>query len=495
MIKAGEVSSTSYVEIPPFSGTKSVMDQLTAEKFLVVKDDKGFQGIVTLKDYVRKPHSLIIDCIDAKPRIDFEDDLGHALSILKESKQTALPVFKEEEFHGVFSVDAVFSFVSEQLLKNFSEAKGEAAIQATRTLVAGLGHDFRNLLNVIIGGITISLQQQIDNPEMIQALQSAERASLAAKNLCRHLLSFARAETPKREVVDLVKLMRESISFYTINSQVTPTFHLESGPLPVSINIDHINQIISNITINAIQAMPEGGALNIRLRRDQIDDNSDLPLQPGEYACLEFEDSGIGIHSKYRNKIFDPNFTTKPKGSGLGLSIAYNILLRYDGHITVESQIGKGANFKVYLPVADISEALEIKQETNFTKIEKKSKQKNVLVMDDNPEILKMLEQYLSHLGHRVKTATSSAETLYLFKEAIKAKSPFDMVLLDLVLPGDASGEQVMRTLLEIDPNAKGFITSGYPDHEIMLKCREKGFAGSISKPFALVDLKAILDG
>ena len=314
MIKAGDISSSSYVEISPYCGTKAAMDQLVSEGFLVVREKEQFKGIITIKDYINNPHNLIIDCIVSKPEIKFGDDLSHALRVLKDSKQPALPIFKDDEFHGVFSTEAAFQFVSEKLLKEFPDSLGDEAIMATRTLVAGLGHDFLNLLNIIIGGITVALRYKIDNEELIANLQMIERASLAAKKLSRQLLSFARTEAPEREIYDLVKLISESISFYTVNSGITPEFDFGSDVLlPVAVNVDQINQVFSNITVNAIQAMPEGGKLSIRLRRIHVDESTELPLQAGEYACLEFKDTGVGIARKYLQKIFDPSFNTETK--------------------------------------------------------------------------------------------------------------------------------------------------------------------------------------
>ncbi len=493
-MKAGDLVVTSFPEISPFTETRDLQERLASEKFFVVMDTEGFQGIVTVADYLRRPHKLIIDCVEDKPKINFDDDLSQAMLTLKESGHSALPVFKGDEFYGVFSEEAVFNFASEIILQGLCESTNEESVRATRILAAGLGHDFNNLLTVILGGITISLRQEIKSQEQTIALQKAERAAVAAKKLSRQLLLFSREEAPKKETVDLAKLIAESVSFYTLNSGVTTKFHFETDTLPVHANIDQLNQIFSNLTVNAIQAMPEGGEIFFRLRQVAITEDSDLPLHAGKYNCIEVEDTGTGIPKKYLHKIFDPNFTTKPKGSGLGLAISYSVITKHDGHITVESEKGKGTKFTIYLPTADSCQAQEVLEETSFTRIENQSKQKNFLVMDDNLDNLELLERYLTHLGHRVKTANSSKKTLRLYKEALKGEDPFDAALLDLILPGDAGGEEVMRALLNLDAEAKGIITSGYGGHEIMVNHQEYGFSGSITKPYRLSELRAMLE-
>ncbi|MFZ5758960.1 MAG: ATP-binding protein [Thermodesulfobacteriota bacterium] len=493
MMKAGELATTQFPQISPFAGTREIKDRLVGEKFFVVMDKKGFQGIVTATDCIHKPHKLVADCVRKKPKINYDDDIGHAMLMLKETNQSALPVFKGDDFYGVFSADAVFSFVSEKIMQGLCESS-EDCIRASRILAAGLGHDFNNLLNIIIGGITVILRHEMDRGETVQALQNVERAALAAKNLSRQLLAFAKEDEPKREVVDLTKILEDAVSFYTAKSGVTTTFTIEGDALPVLVNLDQLHQVLGNLTVNAIQAMPDGGTLSFTLKRVSISEDNDLPLRAGQYAMLQVADDGMGIAKKYQKKIFDPKFTTKPEGSGLGLAIVYSVISRHDGHIMLESEEGQGARFTIYLPMADGSVTNSIVVETQFTPVAKKAERKKILVMDDNVDNLSLLQRFLPHLGHRVETASSSEKTLRLYQEALSAGDPFDGVLLDLILPDDAGGEQVMQSLRKIDPGAKGIITSGDSQHEIIVNYRAYGFSGAIAKPYRLDEMKNVLE-
>ncbi len=494
-MNAGEMAVTDFCEVHPFTGTKTVADQLTDNGFLVIKNEATVFGIITTSDYIRKPHSLVIDCIDPKPEIGFDDNLENILDIFTQSGQPALPVYRGALFHGVLTPKIILQKMADFHQDWVTTEKYEETLREKKILVAGIGHDFRNLLNIMIGGISASLRHDKDPQVSLQALQKAEQAALAAKKLSRQLLLFSEETAPLAEVIDLGAVLEESIPFYTNGSGVSLHFESQPGLFPVSGNIAQMNQVFHNLTINAIQAMPDGGQLTVRLDRTRIDDKNDLPVKSGDYVRIQFEDSGNGIPKKYHQKIFDPKFTTKPKGTGLGLSIVYNIVSGHRGHITVSSEGVKGTTFTIYLPVVTGLPDSQVNQDTLFSSIEHKTDQKRILLIDDNTDILDVTGKFISHLGHRVETATSSSTAQALYKKSLETQDPFDVVLLDLEIPGDVGGEIIMQQLLAIDPHIKGVITSGYPDHPVVRQYRDFGFTNALCKPYAYKELKDLIDG
>jgi CheY-like chemotaxis protein len=255
---------------------------------------------------------------------------------------------------------------------------------------------------------------------------------------------------------------------------------------PVEIDVGQISQVINNIVINANQAMPEGGVIEIEAENLIINEGNEWQLKPGRYVRMSFKDEGIGISEKHLSKIFDPYFTTKQAGSGLGLATTYSIIHRHGGIITVESQVEIGTTFSICLPASEkvILEKEEDKLITGKGKI---------LVMDDEAPLKKMLAKILAQLGYESEFAKDGVEALRMVKEAKNVKESYDAVILDLTIPGGMGGKEAIKKLIEIDPEIKAIVSSGYSDDPVMAHFQEYGFKGRLAKPFEFGPLSRVL--
>ena len=263
-------------------------------------------------------------------------------------------------------------------------------------LAGGIAHDFNNILTTILGNIGLAMLNRKLGEEEIESLVQAEQACFRAQELSGQLLTFAKGGAPIKKVVSLAKLVRESAKLALAGSKSRCEFSIPEDLWSVEADEGQINQVINNLLINADQAMPSGGIIKIAAENIVVEEGSDLPLSEGKYVKLTITDQGIGIPSKYLDKIFDPYFTTKQKGSGLGLATAYSIIKKHSGHIKVESQLGVGTTFEIYLPAKEEEPSAALDEPV--TPIIGQGK---VLVMDDDEKIREVLCRMLEPVGLR----------------------------------------------------------------------------------------------
>jgi CheY-like chemotaxis protein len=242
------------------------------------------------------------------------------------------------------------------------------------------------------------------------------------------------------------------------------------------------------MVINADQAMPDGGTINLSLENVMIDQEDSLPLKDGRYVKISITDQGVGIPGKHLLKIFDPFYTTKEKGSGLGLSTSFAIVKGHDGTIQVESDLGVSTTFCVYLPASE--------SEPGVGKTERKKPLRGkgrILVVDDDDAVRRSAEKVLKRLGYRVELAKDGAEGVGIYEKAMKGERPFDAVIMDLTIPGGMGGKEGVRELKRIDPDAKAIVSSGYSADPVMSEFSEYGFVGVARKPYNIEDLSEVL--
>jgi two-component system, cell cycle sensor histidine kinase and response regulator CckA len=263
-------------------------------------------------------------------------------------------------------------------------------------------------------------------------------------------------------------------------------FSISKDLWPAEVDVGQISQVINNIVINANQAMPKGGIIQVAAENLIIEDRYGLPVKPGRYIRISIKDQGVGIDENHFLHIFDPYFTTKQEGSGLGLATTYTIIKKHEGHITVESQLGVGTTFHIYLPASD--KAIPEKEEAKLIK-----GQGRILVMDDEAPIRKMIGRMLGNLGYESEFANDGAEAIRMVKEVKESGKPYDAVILDLTIPGGMGGKEAINKLLEIDPEVKAIVSSGYSDDPVLAIFQEYGFKGMIPKPFESLSLGKVL--
>lgn len=369
--------------------------------------------------------------------------------------------------------------------KKLAEELSKASrLESVGLLAGGIAHDFNNLLTAIIS--SISLIRLNPDPQEIEAtLTMAEQASFQAKELTNQLLTFAKGGAPVKKVTRLEEIIKEATTFALHGSRVRADYELPDGLWPVEVDTGQFGQVVQNLVINAVQAMPQGGTICIRGDNLTLLANEALPLSPGCYVLLSIRDEGSGIPPANLANIFDPYFTTKSGGHGLGLATCYSIIKRHKGHIAVESQPGAGTTFYIYLP-ASAKKLEEVASSTVALSLEGQGR---VLVMDDEPLILETLGRALTRVGYQVKTVPNGMEALTCYQEAQQNEQPFDVVIMDLTIPGGMGGKEAITQLLKLDPQAKVIVSSGYSADSITSNYRRFGFSAAVTKPYKLEDL------
>ena len=361
-------------------------------------------------------------------------------------------------------------------------------LESLAILAGGIAHDFNNILTAIIGNLSLAMLDIHKKEHLRERLNEAERACLQAQTLSRQLLTFAKGGAPIKELVAVEKLLIDSGSLASSGLKARCEFSFGEDLWAAEADPGQISQVFQNLIINAIQAMPTGGTIKVRGENLVVEAKSDLPLSPGRYVKISIQDQGVGIPADFLLKIFDPYFTTKQTGSGLGLATAYSIVKNHHGHISVESELGAGTIFHVYLP--RLTERWWSQPEKAGRVLAGLGK---ILVMDDEEMVRHILDKMLGHLGYKAKVARDGEEAIELFTAAQASGKPFDAVILDLTVPGGLGGRETMARLLKIDPRIKAIVSSGYSDDPIMADFREYGFSGVIAKPYRISELSKIL--
>jgi signal transduction histidine kinase/CheY-like chemotaxis protein len=352
-------------------------------------------------------------------------------------------------------------------------------IESIGVLAGGIAHDFNNLLTGITSNLSLAKMLLKPGDRVNKYLAESEKASFRAHDLTMQLLTFSKGGSPVKKVSRIGKLIEESASFALRGSNIRCDFSISPELWPAEVDEGQISQVINNLIINADQAMPGGGVISVLGENVDIDAGDALPLSYGRYVRITVADSGIGIPEDLVQKIFDPYFTTKQKGSGLGLATSYSIIIKHNGLITVDSAVGAGTTFSVYLPASDGKAVSEAPAEEMFC-----SGNGRVLVMDDEEMIREAAGEILEYAGYDVGFAKDGAEAIALYGKAKDSGRPFDAVIMDLTVPGGMGGKEAVTELLMIDPLVRAIVSSGYSNDPIMADYGKFGFSGVVSKPY-----------
>lgn len=402
-------------------------------------------------------------------------------------EQAASPILDNN--NEVAGVVLVFRDITERQ-RNEAERRKAETLEQLGLLAGGIAHDFNNLLTAIIGNISLASLLLPPNDEMATRLDDAKNASMRARDLAQQLLTFARGGAPIKKTASIGKLIQDTVSFSLRGSHNRSEFQFGADLWPAEIDSGQISQVIANLVVNADQAMPNGGTLHVSCQNIRYT-SSTVPaipdLSPGDYIHLQIRDEGVGIPEKYLKRIFDPYFTTKPKGNGLGLATAYSIVKNHNGLMTVDSEIHVGSTFNIYLPASVQQQQLPIEQpETHVQAITGTGR---VLIVDDEEAIRELVDFTLTRLGYEVTQAATALEGVNIYREKLKAGQRFDAVILDLTLPGGMGGKEALKKLIEIDPTVNAIVSSGYATDATMSRYQDFGFRGVIAKPYEAAQL------
>ncbi|MFW2366794.1 MAG: PAS domain S-box protein [Desulforhopalus sp.] len=363
-------------------------------------------------------------------------------------------------------------------------------LESTGILAGGIAHDFNNILTAILGNINIALRDNDLSDNTRELLVSAEQASIRARVVTRQLLTFAKGGEPVKEPTALGDIIRESTDFVLNTSNVAVDYTLPDDLWRVTVDRGQISQVIENIVLNSRQAMVDDGELIIICENVSPGDSSCTFLDESTlFIRVIIRDSGPGIDQKILDRIFDPYFSTKQEGSGLGLAVSLSIVNKHNGRILVNSEPGKGTEFIIYLP-AVAPEATKNENEKNVPPPESI----HVLVMDDDESVRRVLQVMLELLGHTVSLVNDGEEALALYRDFLHSDEPIDLVIADLTIPGGMGGKEAIREILKIDPQAKAIVSSGYSSDPVMASCREYGFQVAVNKPYVLEKLEAAIN-
>lgn len=361
-------------------------------------------------------------------------------------------------------------------------------LESLGLLAGGIAHDFNNALTAILGYLSIA--RMCDTDKSLDALEMAEAATRHAACLTLQLIAFSKGGEPVVHVHDVGQLLRSAIDLASAGSSMHVEVDTSDDLWRAELDSGQFTQVVSNLVINADQATNERGMLEVTASNFRGEPQTGVVGEGSSFVRIDFTDNGPGIPMETRDFIFDPYFTTKDDGNGLGLTTAFAIIARHGGEITFESTEGRGTRFSVFFPASD-----KVLKDSEIAPVGQPPGDGSILILDDEPLVQNIFKRLLEDWGYEVEAVFDGETAVHRYIERFEANRSFDVLIMDLTIPGGLGGHEATTRILNFDPHARAIVCSGYSDNPIMANFREYGFVGSLSKPFRVLDLaKAIMD-
>lgn len=360
-------------------------------------------------------------------------------------------------------------------------------LESIGILAGGIAHNFNNALTGVLGFISLAAKQLDESHKATALLQHAEKATKKAAGMAKQLLTFARGSSPFKKAVSLRKLVEETTALTLNGTKVRALIRIPDSTHSVMADEDQLSQVFSNITINALQAMPDGGTISIDAENIKLTGDAALSAQQTSYVRLTFTDEGHGIPAEQLNKVFDPYFTTKPSNTGLGLASVHSIINKLGGQVLVDSTVDQGTTFTLILPSTGQTATLDEPAKEQLLLPNKVIG--SILVMDDEETIRDIVKETVGFLGYQVTVCANGEEAVSMYKAAHESGSPFMAVILDLTIPSGMGGTEAAKQILAIDPDAKLIVSSGFSFDPVMTEYKEYGFCAAVTKPYRADEL------
>lgn len=396
---------------------------------------------------------------------------------------SAAPI--KDKAGNIVGVVLVFRDMTEklQLIEQIQRAQ---KLESLGILAAGIAHDFNNILEGVFGYIGLA-SAYVSDSTVSEMLANALKSIQRAKGLTGQLLTFSKGGQPVKKVQSIIPLLQDTVQFAISGSNVKAQFSIDDNLDYAEIDYNQISQVIQNIVINAVQAMPMGGIITIGAGNISFAEG-EHPLLQGDYIRVTIADQGIGIPKEVLPKIFDPFFTTKSMGQGLGLATSYSIIARHQGTIEVESEPGKGTTFYIYIPATKKEPAEPKKVEER-----KVSKGARILVLDDEPMMREIMLKFLEHLGFNAVAVDDGRDAINMYIKEKESGTPFNALIFDMTIKGGMGGREAIEEIRKYDKDILAFVMSGYHEDPVLAHPQDYGFNGGLCKPFTLEELEAML--
>jgi len=376
--------------------------------------------------------------------------------------------------------------------RSYDDARRLDKLESLSILAGGVAHDFNNLLTAVITNLSMARDDVRCDGETAESLKEAAYAAKRARSLTRQLLTFAKGGAPIKKSASVGELLESTAGFVLRGSTCRADYQIPRDLWAAEIDQDQMSQVIENLVINASQAMAGGGSIEIGARNLVLEEGSPQRpalLAPGKYIAISIRDFGVGIPEQLLGNVFDPYFTTKQDGSGLGLAVAYAVVKKHGGHIAVETEAGTGTEFTILLPASERSN----RQSAKLSLMPVRGSGR-VLVMDDDPLIQRSLKRMLTRLGYTVEVSPDGEDAIARYRDGMSDGHAFDAVIMDLTVPGGMGGVEAIERLRRIDPDVKAIVSSGYSTDQVMSDHEHYGFAAVVTKPYDIEDMAMVLN-